>query len=106
MPEKDPTNYGWITYLWVSGLAMWGGAVSFMRKRKSGQARPFNLTEFVGEIITSAFAGVLTFWLCESVGMSGLLTAAMVGVSGHMGSRAIFQLEKWAERKFGGAFER
>jgi hypothetical protein len=102
MPEKDPTNYGLLTYLWVLALASWGGVVGFMRKRREGLARPFNLTEIAGEIVTSAFAGVITFWLCEAAGIAPLLTAAMVGVSGHMGSRAIYQIERYIESKFGG----
>lgn len=101
MPEKDPTSYTLLTYAWVSLLSSWGGAVNFLRKRRDGTARPFNVTEFVGEIVTSAFAGVVTFWLCEAAGISPLITAALVAISGHMGSRAIFQLEKWAESRLG-----
>lgn len=101
MPEKDPTSYTMLTYAWVGLLSAWGGAVNFMRKRKSGTARPFNVTEFVGELVTSAFAGVVTFWLCEAAGIAPLVTAALVAISGHMGSRAIFQLERWAEGRFG-----
>ena len=97
---KDPTTYAWLTYLWVFGLSSWGGFVSFMRKRRQGHARPFNVAEFVGEIATSAFAGVLTFYLAESAGAPQLLTAAMVAISGHMGCRAVFLIEKWMERKF------
>lgn len=33
--------------------------------------------------------------------ISPLITAALVGVSGHMGSRAIFQIEKMVESRFG-----
>ena len=97
---KDPTTYAWLTYLWVFGLSSWGGFVSFMRKRRQGQARPFNVAEFVGEIATSAFAGVLTFYLAESAGAPQLLPAAMVAISGPMGGRAVFLMETWMERKF------
>ena len=98
--SKDPTTYGLLTYLWVFGLSSWGGFVSFMRKRKQGVARPFNIAEFFGEIATSAFAGVLTFYLAESAGLPQLMTAAMGAVSGHMGGRAVFLIERWMERKF------
>lgn len=101
MPEKDPTNYPLLTYLWVFLLASWGGLVSFMRKRRMGAARPFNFVELVGELCTSAFAGVLTFWMCEAAGIQPLFTAALVGISGHMGSRAIFHLEQFAESRLG-----
>lgn len=102
MPEKDPANYSYLTYLWVIGIASWGGAVSFYRKMKAGRARPFNIVEMIGEIATSAFVGVLTFWLCESAGINQLMSAALIGVSGHMGSRAIWQLERWATSRLAG----
>lgn len=100
MPEKDPTTYSAITYAWVFALASWGGAVSFWRKVKNGDTRICNISELIGELITSAFAGIITFWLAESAGINPLVTAALVGISGHMGSRAIFAFEAWAESRF------
>lgn len=100
MPEKDPTTYSLLTYAWVVVLSCWGGAVSFYRKMKQGHARPFNVMELVGELFTSAFAGVLTFWMCEFAEIAPLVSAALVGVSGHMGSRSIAQFEQWAADRF------
>ena len=100
MIDKDPTSYSLLTYAWVFLLAMLGGVVNFVRKLQQGHVRAFNFVEFIGEIVTSAFAGVITFWLCENANMSPLLTAAFVGVSGHMGSRAIFMAENWLKTKF------
>lgn len=100
MPEKDPTTYSLLTYFWVMLLSAWGGVVSWLRKRRSGQARPFNFTEFIGELVTSAFAGVITFWLCEYSQIPQLMSAVLIAISGHMGSRAIFQIERWVEAKF------
>lgn len=100
MPEKDPTTYGVITYVLVAGLAAWGGLVGFYRKVQTGRAHAFNVVELIGELTTSAFAGVITFWLCEAAEIDPLVTAALVGIAGHMGSRAIFQFENWAERRF------
>ena len=79
---------------------MLGGIVSFMRKLQAGHAKVFNIVEFVGEIVTSAFAGVIAFWLCENAGFSPLATASIVGVCGHMGSRTIFLLEGWLAKQF------
>lgn len=100
MLEKDPTSYSFLTYSWVFALAILGGVVNFMRKLSQGQARIFNLAELVGEIVTSGFAGVLTFWLCENAGIAPLVTAALVGISGHMGSRALFLFEDFLKSKF------
>lgn len=97
---KDPSTYGIITYLWVTALASWGGLVSFLRKRREGQARPWNVMELMGELFTSAFVGIITFWLCEAADIHPLVTPALVGICGHMGSRALFHFEKWAEARF------
>lgn len=102
MPEKDPTTYGMLTYLWVALLASWGGVVGYIRKVNSGVISRYSLTEFVGEVVTSAFSGMLTFWLCEAASIAPLVTAALVGISGHMGSRAIFGIERWAEKRVTG----
>lgn len=101
VPEKDPTTYSLITYSWVMILASWGGIVGYIRKVNNGMISRYSLTEFVGEVVTSAFAGMLTFWLCEAAGISPLVTAALVGISGHMGSRAIYQIETWAQARLG-----
>jgi hypothetical protein len=99
-PPKNPFQYEVITYVWVFGLSAWGGIVSFMRKMREGKARPFNVMELIGEIFTSAFAGMITFWLCEAANITPLLTAAFVGISGHMGSRAIGLIEHYYTKKF------
>jgi hypothetical protein len=100
MLEKDPTSYSLLTYAWVFLLSILGGVVNFMRKLNEGHVRAFNIIEFIGELVTSAFAGVLTFWLCENAQFAPLITAALVGVSGHAGSRAIFMLEEFLKGKF------
>lgn len=100
MIDKDPSSYSFATYVWVLGLSSLAGIVSFMRKVKRGRARSYSVAEFIGEVGASALAGVVTFWLCQNAGISQLLTAAFVGISGHMGSRALALFEEWAERHF------
>lgn len=98
MPEKDPTTYSILTYLWVAGLATWGGVVSYIRRVQEGTAR-ITLLSFVKEILTSALCGVVTFWLCELGQVPPLFSAVLIAISGHMGSRLLFMLEN---RYFGG----
>ena len=88
--------------LWMMLIAMAGGYVSFRRKMASGAARGFNITELIGEMVTSAFVGLATFWICRGFDVNPWLTAAGVAISGHMGARAIFL----AEQKLTDIFDR
>lgn len=99
---RSPFDYGVLTYIWVLCLSAFGGIVNFSRKLRDARTTPFRLTEFVGEIATSSFAGLLTFWLCESAGIDRLIAACAIAISGHMGSRAVFKLERFLEKKMGG----
>lgn len=90
MPDKDPTSYSLLTYAWIVTLSAIGGIISYLKKAKT-----FSITEFITEILTAGFVGVITFWLCEQATIDPLTTAALVGVSGHMGSRALYMLERF-----------
>lgn len=99
MSLKDPQNYSIFTYLWVIGLSVWAGIVSYFRKLRAGLR--FSLMEFIGEVVTSGFVGLLTYWLCEYAGIEQPLNAVLVGISAHMGSRAIWALENMLMRRYG-----
>ncbi len=94
-----------IPTLWMASIAVLGGIVSFFQKVKSGKARALNITELIGEMVTSAFVGIIMYWLCKNYGVNEYLTAAGVAISGHMGARVIFlleqRLEAWVEKKSG-----
>lgn len=89
MPDKDPTSYSLLTYAWIITLSATGGIISYLKK-----AKKFSPLELMAEILTAGFVGVITFWLCEQALIDPLTTAALVGISGHMGSRALFMLER------------
>jgi len=104
MPEKVSfftTIADLLTYAWVFGLAMLGGAASFVRRVRSGQAKYSNIIELIGELVVSAFAGLVTFFLCRSAGFDEMLTAAFIAISGHMGTRIIFMFEAYLVKKIG-----
>jgi hypothetical protein len=91
---KDPASFSWITYTWVILLAMWGGIVRIIREVQLGDKTWKQIAAIVFcELIISAFAGVITFYLCESAEFKPLYTAVMTGVSGYMGGRSLAILE-------------
>lgn len=100
MPDKDPTTYGFLTYLWVFLLSIAGGLVAFIRKlNKSRKPIPLSLlfVKLAGELMISGFAGVITFYLCEYWEFNQLLTAVLVAISGHIGGGAIDKITKMWE---------
>ena len=97
--EKDPASYSLITYVWVIGLSAWGGVAGYIRRIKTKNMTHFSLAELVGEICISGFVGVLTFYFCESANINQVMAAALVGISGHMGSRSLYFLESVIKKK-------
>ncbi len=101
-PSNYPNGYSLITYVWVIMLAIWGGITHNIRKIRSGELHRFSMAEMIGDVTISGFIGVLTFWLCEYTKIDPLLGAVMIGVSSHMGARAILPMEKlfgvWLEK--------
>lgn len=88
-----------IPTLWMLAIAALGGVANFYQKVKTGKSRAFNVMELVGEVLVSAFVGIVTFWICKGYNVNEWLTAAAVAITGHMGSRAIFLAEQWIETK-------
>jgi len=101
MPHNDPSNYSIITYIWVLILSLWGGITHHIKKIKTGVIARFSFSELVGDLFISGFIGVMTFYLCEYAAMDKMLTAFLVGISSHMGTRGLMMLEEVAAKKFG-----
>ena len=98
MPNS-PENYSLITYLWVVGLSILGGTVRTLTNLKAGMEWKDVFRRWVIDITVSAFIGIITFFLCEYAQLEPVLTAAFVGVSAHMGTRAILIIEEILYRK-------
>lgn len=98
---KNPLDYSLKQYALFLGIALLGGFVSWYSKVRNGALPATSINHLVGELCISAFAGLLCFWVCEWSGFPQLLTAALTGIMGHMGSRGITLFEEWATRKFG-----
>jgi hypothetical protein len=100
--DRDPLDFPLRQYAFLLGIALLGGLVSWYAKVRAGTVHAWSLMTLIGELATSAFAGLLAFWLCAYTGAPQLVTAALVGVAGHMGTRAISAFEQWAQTRFGG----
>lgn len=91
----DPFSYSYWTYVLVIGLALWGGLAGYLHRINEGSVRSFSIASLCGELTISGFVGLVTFWGCQSWGLDITKSAIMGGIAGHMGSRAIFLLERY-----------
>jgi hypothetical protein len=98
---KNPLDYSLKQYALFLGIALLGGVVSWYSKVRSGAIPAVSINHLIGELSSSAFAGLLCFWICEWSGFPQLLTAALTGIMGHMGTRGVTLFEEWAARRWG-----
>ena len=90
----DPLDVPVRHYGFLLGFALIGGLATWYRKVKAGEVRPGQLGHLIGELAVSAFSGMVAFMLCMWADLPMHLTAAIVGMSGHMGARALELMER------------
>ncbi len=91
---RDPLDYSLKTYGLILAVALLGGIAGWYGKVRRGELPGWSMFHLMGELTTSALAGLLCFWVCEWANFAPLLTAVCTGVAGHMGTRAITILEE------------
>lgn len=97
---KDPLSYPLKQYGFMLATALLGGLVSWYGKVRKGELKGWQISHLIGELATSAFAGLLCFWICQAWGLDLSWTVPLVGISGHMGTKAISAFESYAQRRF------
>ena len=95
---KTPLSYSLQEYGIVLATALLGGLANWWIKVRKGEMVGWNIAALIGELCVSAFAGLTAFWLCEWWAIQPLLTAAIVGMSGHAGARGLNWLETSGQR--------
>ncbi len=93
---------GHMAFIWFLLVAIWGGTTNYITRLRKSKA-PFSIMELIGEWSVSAFAGIITAFICHALEFSFYATAALAGITGHMGGRAIGLLEQavlamWSKR--------
>lgn len=86
---------------WVFILSVWGGTVHTIKKVREKVIDRFTFREWIYDVITSGFIGFITYAFCQYAGFSGWLSAVMIGVASHQGTRGILLIEEFVNRKVG-----
>lgn len=81
---SDFWNSEVFTYLWVFGVSLWGGIVSYLETKE-----PFSWRRFLAHSCSASFAGMMTYFVCSASNVPGPLTGAICGLAAHMGTPAL-----------------
>lgn len=96
MDEKNPWYVDFainnLPYLTTLILSFWGGTVNYITRLRNKKLS-FNFKELALDLVVSGFAGFLTFLLCRHASISESMSAVLIAISGHMGTRAILGFE-------------
>lgn len=98
---KSPLSYDASVYLYVLGISALAGIVNYIGKINQGRSKLFCIWELIGEVITSVFVGIMTFYICEAAKIDQLYSAALIGLTSHMGTRAIILGQRFFAKKLG-----
>lgn len=99
MDGKDPATWAWTTWAMASLMALAGGAVNWWARMRLQHTKEFKLLEFLGEIFTAWFIGMGTIMILLSYEFPPGMAYGMGGVTGHMGLRLLFLVERAAEKR-------
>lgn len=78
--------------------------MNYLQKLRHG--KPWRITDFLIEITTAAFTGIVTYFLAVSAGLDQAFAAAITGISGHYSTQAITLFGKVLDKVFGSIGER
>lgn len=83
--EKFARDY--LPWIYFFLLSAWGGITQYATKVRAGE--PWSWANLGLDLIVSSFAGLLAFFVCNSLDITGYWMAFTVAVSAHEGTRAI-----------------
>lgn len=106
MISEDKINGATVTFVVAFVMASYGSLIGWWARHRVDSPLVFNALEFIGEYATGAFSGIVGFMLVYALlkpvdNDIPLLMACIgaAGITGHMGSRFLFKLERSLERK-------
>lgn len=100
--SHDPFDYPISRYLLFAAIGVMGGLVARLQYWAGGEqphCLKCALFRLLADLLTSAFCGILIFWISAHFELSGVIAAALAGICGHMGSRSLFLLERLISNK-------
>lgn len=92
MDNENPFIYPLSTYLFVIGLSCISGAIKSI-SNVVYKKQPFNLLQLISDMLTGGLAGLMAFWICDSMNIVDSKMYVAVTIAGIMGIRAWNEFE-------------
>lgn len=97
--SRDPLSYPLKHYAFVLSMTLLGGFVGWYVKVRKGEVPVHSLFALIGEMATSALAGLGAFLICDWLNVPLGVTGAVSGLCGYMGGRAIEMGERMLQKR-------
>jgi hypothetical protein len=97
--ERNPLELPIRDQALVLIMTLLGGFVGWYAKVKKGEVSGASLFALVGEMTTSALAGLGAFLVCDYLNVPIGPTGAISGLCGYMGGRVIEMAERWLQAR-------
>lgn len=99
---RDPASVSVATYVLLVVVSFLGGVVRVIREVNLGnKTKKQVVMVFLGEMVTSLFVGMITFFLCQDAGFSPWKTATLVSIGSFMGGKVLVVLEAIYKARLG-----
>lgn len=100
MPDKVES---WVAqnlpFLYAMILSVWGGFVQYANRVRAGER--WSWSAMTLDLVVCSFAGLLAFFLCQSVGVYDWRAAIVIAVTAHEGTRAVGLFVRFRDRLLG-----
>jgi len=99
---RDPASVSAATYVLLVVVSIIGGVVRVIREvNLGGKTTKQVVTVFLGELMTSVFVGMITFFLCQEAEFSPWKTAALVSIGAFLGGKVLVLFEAIYKARLG-----
>jgi len=88
-----------LPFLYAMILSIWGGFVQYADRVRAGEQ--WNWFAMTLDLVVCSFAGLIAFFLCQSLGVLDWQAAIVIAVTAHEGTRAIGLMVRFRDKILG-----
>lgn len=90
---------GNLPFFYATALSLWGGFVQYANRVRLGER--WNWQAMFLDMVICSFAGLIAFFMCQSLDIMGWRAAIVIAISAHEGTRGLSMFITWRDKFIG-----